>query len=303
MTRVGCRPVRRLGTLVALVLTLSGMARVGTVHHAEPKEVSLPEPPEAADAERGAAQSPFPGLVDWPDATGIPEPGRVEDAQNSGTSAGQQDAPGPVDLGTITGRLISCAGSLPGARVSIEGHPFPLPVISGLAGVFTLSHVPPGTFDVTIEAEGQPRVTIAAVRVVAGRLTDVGEIPLGDLTTDAEHCGACGTRCPPGASCVYSVCICPDDRVRCGDTCVTLADLEHCRACGSRCHEWPNTIPQCGPEGCIFSCIEGTADCDNRWTTGCETGIDTDPKNCGGCGAACAPGQVCADYACRWPER
>jgi hypothetical protein len=207
----------------------------------------------------------------------------------------------PVAAGTIRGRLVSCSGSVPGVRVSIEGHPSP--EITGLAGIFTLSSVPPGTHDVTVEASDQPRATITGVRVVAGETTDLGEIPIGDLTADAQHCGACTTRCPPEASCEYGACLCAAGLVRCGDRCVTLTNVEHCRACGNSCPEWPNTIPRCGPDDCIFSCVEGFADCDGRRITGCETRIESDPTHCGACNIACAPDQVCVDYVCRWRER
>ncbi len=278
MTRVGCRARERLGPLVAVALTLFGMATVAAADPPEPTALCAPQPLEAPGARRGnAGQPPTPRPADWCTATG----------QNPSES---------VDAGTVRGRLVSCAGSLRGAQVSIADHPGG--VVTGTAGLFVLSPVPQGTFGVTIEVPGQPRVTIA-VDVAAGRITDLGDIPLGDLTTDPEHCGDCGTRCPPGASCVYSVCICPDGLVRCGDACVTLADLDHCRACWSRCDEWPNMIPQCGAESCIYSCVEGTADCDGRRTTGCETRIDSDAKNCGSCGNVCAPGHRCVDYTCQ----
>ena len=175
--------------------------------------------------------------------------------------------------------------------------------MSGLAGLFELSHVPSGTFGLTIQAQGQPPATILGIHVAPDRITDLGEILLADLTADPEHCRACGQRCPPGAQCVYGVCICPDGLVRCGDTCSTLADLEHCRACGNRCPQWPNTIPLCGDQDCVFWCMTGTADCDSRRTTGCETRIDSDVNNCGACGNVCAPGQACVNFTCQQVER
>lgn len=262
------------------------MATVAAVDLAEPNGMSAPEPP--------------PGPAGTCDPTSIAEPPRVEGPQGSGWTAGRRDPAESADPGAIRGRLVTCGGSLPGAHVSIEGHP--QPAISELGGLFLLSHVPPGTFDVTVEAPGEPPATIA-IRVAAGRIADLGDILLGDLTADPGHCGDCAMRCPEAASCVYGVCLCADGLVRCGNACVTLADLDHCRACSNRCEEWPNMIPQCGAKDCIFSCLEGTADCDGRRTTGCETRIDSDAKNCGDCGNVCAPGQRCINYTCQQVER
>ena len=276
------------------------MATVAAADPPEPAALCAPEPPEAPGARRDAGQPPTPRPADWCTATGIAEDTRRESLQASVSADTTQDPSESVDAGTVRGRLVSCAGSLRGVQVSIAGTP--RRTVTGTAGLFVLSPVPPGKFDVTIEVPGQPRVTIT-VDVAAGRITDLGDIPLGDLTTDPGHCGDCETRCPQGAACVYSVCICPDGLVRCGDACVTLADLDHCRGCLNRCHEWPNMIPRCGAEDCIYSCVEGTADCDGRRTTGCETLIDSDAKNCGACGNVCAPGQRCVDSTCQWVER
>jgi hypothetical protein len=46
-----------------------------------------------------------------------------------------------------------------------------------------------------------------------------------------------------------------------------------------------------------IACDEGTADCDGRLSTGCETDV-TLPSACGGCGVVCAPGAHCVHGAC-----
>ncbi|PYM07532.1 MAG: hypothetical protein DMD82_05155 [Candidatus Rokuibacteriota bacterium] len=204
--------------------------------------------------------------------------------------------PGQVNAGAIGGRFISCSGAVAGVRVSIEGRAHS--ALSGPTGAFELNDLPPGTFVVTVEAQGE-RATIARVQVLSGQMTDVGEINLTDRGTDAKHCGMCGKRCPPGASCVYGVCICPDEAIVCGDTCTALADLEHCLACWNRCAAFPSMIPQCGEKDCLFQCVDGTADCDGRRLNGCETRIDSDARNCGACGHVCAPGQRCVESRCQ----
>jgi len=202
----------------------------------------------------------------------------------------------PGTGGAIGGRFVSCSGAVAGVQVSIEGRAHS--AVSGPTGAFELTDLPPGTFDVIVEAQGQ-RGTIPGIQVVSGRTTDVGEINLTDRGADPKHCGVCGRRCPLDASCVYGRCICPDGLTLCGDTCTTLADLDHCRACRNRCAAGPNMVPMCGIRDCVYQCAEGTADCDSRRTTGCETRTDRDVNNCGGCGNVCKPSQRCVASRCQ----
>lgn len=46
-----------------------------------------------------------------------------------------------------------------------------------------------------------------------------------------------------------------------------------------------------------IACEPGTADCDGRLSTGCETDTTT-AHDCGACGAICEPGRQCVDGAC-----
>ena len=222
---------------------------------------------------------------------------RVADVRAPIEAASSESAPGQlVNAGAIAGRVVSCAGPIPGTRVSIGGRADS--ATSGPGGAFELNDLPPGTFDLTFEAQEQ-QGTIAGIHVVSGQTTDIGEINLTDVRADPNHCGRCGTRCPPGASCAYGGCACPAGLTLCGDTCTGLADLEHCRACQNRCVAWPNTIPRCGAQDCVFQCFAGTADCDGRRINGCETQIDRDGRNCGACGNVCAPGLRCVDSRCQ----
>jgi hypothetical protein len=50
-----------------------------------------------------------------------------------------------------------------------------------------------------------------------------------------------------------------------------------------------------------MSCINGTCSCapeTNRCGNQCVD-VLTDPTNCGGCGRACNPGQICVNGACQ----
>ena len=83
-----------------------------------------------------------------------------------------------------------------------------------------------------------------------------------------------------------------------------LVDDNNCGACGRKCpvpSDWPRTATAaCHESRCQLECFPGRADCDNDMTNGCETSIDSDPNNCGGCGIRCdvAAGQPCVRGQC-----
>jgi hypothetical protein len=90
--------------------------------------------------------------------------------------------------------------------------------------------------------------------------------------------------CPPipGAdlACCAMVCV---------DTMTNAGDCGGCNACSSN-HMLTIT---CGAGACNGNCDMGYADCDNdKQKDGCETDIDTDTSNCGGCGKACSANHV-----------
>lgn len=281
-----------------------------------PRDPTRPGPRSSASgAGAGAAQgrgSPMPDQPRFGDGRLVPGPRRAGGGQPAPVgqpvpasktlghpaSFADQDPPeARVASGKIRGRLLACSGSFAAARVSISGHP--KSTVTSPAGAFELDLVPPGRLDLVIETHDEGRVTIPGVAVIAGKMTDLGDVQLSDVVADPANCGACSQACPPGASCVYGVCICPEGFVRCGGTCTALDELDHCRACRNRCEAWPGMVPVCGPWDCVFLCVDGTADCDGRRLTGCESRIDSDPNNCGGCGVVCDPGRSCANAECR----
>jgi hypothetical protein len=124
-----------------------------------------------------------------------------------------------------------------------------------------------------------------------------------NTSSDSNNCGACGNVCPSSQRCEKGSCVCAVQR--------------SCGACGNVCP--PSTEPPFPPEwnaerGCVQgqcnqpNCSGVFADCNGDFTgnptaagDGCETRIVDDPKNCGGCGVTCAPGEYCSGTECVCP--
>ncbi|MEZ4407922.1 MAG: hypothetical protein R3A52_15820 [Polyangiales bacterium] len=116
---------------------------------------------------------------------------------------------------------------------------------------------------------------------------------------DTMNCGACGRVCviPHGtATCMMGRCgvgTCDPGYADCdgdptnGCETDTRTSTVHCGGCGTRCST-VNGAPACVNGMCgVGRCNPGFADCDMNPANGCETVIETDPRNCGRCGNAC----------------
>lgn len=97
--------------------------------------------------------------------------------------------------------------------------------------------------------------------------------------------GVPGVCCPPGHFLYNSLCL-PDDEplYRCGfeysgQPCTTM-----------------NADATCMNGACAEVCHPSFGDCDGK-PGECETSLTT-PQNCGACGNACAPGEVCTSAGC-----
>ncbi|AKV01342.1 hypothetical protein AKJ09_08005 [Labilithrix luteola] len=122
-------------------------------------------------------------------------------------------------------------------------------------------------------------------------------------------CGACGNACPADQDCRYSKktdkyeCLCPAGKTYCDGECVDLAtDPSNCGSCGYPCNSDRRkySVGICTFGTCSRQCAKGRADCNGNPADDCETNIDSDPKNCGGCGIACDAlvGQACVGGQC-----
>lgn len=137
------------------------------------------------------------------------------------------------------------------------------------------------------------------------------------LDKDPANCGLCGNACDAGVICWRGACGCPSGYTQCGNDCVKLVDDDsNCGACGHACETppldagpstWlcgpgvypPNVGFNCATSTCGLHCASGFGNCNaDVCGDGCETALTDDHENCGSCGHACAPEQICAQGKC-----
>jgi len=107
-----------------------------------------------------------------------------------------------------------------------------------------------------------------------------------NLSTDVSNCGMCGHQCNPGEVCCTGGCS------------NLLTDPNNCGSCGNACtvaHGWGVCV---GAICKIGGCNPPWADCNGIYADGCETNLSRDSNNCGSCGHACGPNQVCCNSVC-----
>jgi hypothetical protein len=118
------------------------------------------------------------------------------------------------------------------------------------------------------------------------------------LQNDINNCGACGTVCPGGQSCVNAQCAvaCPSTEIVCGALCVDpKSDNNNCGACNHVCPAGQ----ACGANGCAPTCGPGETLCGTQCVN-----LTNSNGNCGACatedaGAVCPGGEVCSNSKCQ----
>ena len=134
-----------------------------------------------------------------------------------------------------------------------------------------------------------------------------------NLRVDPKNCTACGNVCalrnvlPACADgCYLGACAFGFDDCNgmVADGCETSVsgDVNNCGACGIRCGSVPNAKNACISGACqLTGCNNGYSDCDGNVMNGCEILSNSDARNCGACGNACAQGAVCIGGVCTCP--
>jgi hypothetical protein len=119
-----------------------------------------------------------------------------------------------------------------------------------------------------------------------------------DLGGDARHCGNCGEVCPAGSFCSGQVC-----RTDAGSSSPPLADCEDAGcAAGTLCATgYSCRLTSCPADSNGDNCITSAGPSDGTCCTGACADTITDTRNCGGCGIACSPGEICVNSACAEP--
>ncbi len=125
----------------------------------------------------------------------------------------------------------------------------------------------------------------------------------GDAASAPKRELACiGTECPAPFS------TCSDKpSFKCGTN--LLTDPNNCGACGVECKGFDaiNMSAGCAQGACAFECqtkeiglgnLFVFKNCNGLLDDGCEIDVNADPRNCGICGNACAPGVSCINGRC-----
>ncbi|HVJ16082.1 MAG TPA: hypothetical protein VM686_11655 [Polyangiaceae bacterium] len=114
------------------------------------------------------------------------------------------------------------------------------------------------------------------------------------LSNATTHCNSDDKKCAV-TSCQGGYKDCNDDE---GDGCEADVDRDetNCGSCKNRCGA-ENGVAVCSKGECqIVYCSAPFANCDERYSTGCETDVRTSSQHCGGCNQPCAG--TCVDRVC-----
>jgi hypothetical protein len=129
-------------------------------------------------------------------------------------------------------------------------------------------------------------VTVTATLLAVGCNSVLG-IPEVGHRADEDAGGEAPVACPPGQISCNDVCVSVlDPSTGCGDPSCKPCALGHAKVA-------------CVEGACaIEACEDGFGNCNGAREDGCEATLRDDPKNCGTCGLACAPGFACTASVC-----
>ena len=138
-----------------------------------------------------------------------------------------------------------------------------------------------------------------------------------DTSSSVTNCGRCGTPGNPATcdnthgtpGCSGGVCTIAcaagfgncDGNAANGCEATTTSNASNCGTCGTTCVAASGT-PACLNSACtVAGCNAGFADCDAKYSNGCEARLTTDAANCGACNNICNSSNgtaSCANGAC-----
>lgn len=122
-----------------------------------------------------------------------------------------------------------------------------------------------------------------------------------DTATDPMNCGGCNAACSLAGAMTYgcsngtcAILMCQpgfgdcDKDPKNGCEVDLTRDPANCGACMNVCKPANVGAARCVMSACGYDrCNDGYKDCDGDAANGCETGVQTDVKNCGACANAC----------------
>lgn len=148
------------------------------------------------------------------------------------------------------------------------------------------------------------RLSLAAVAALVVASACARSVEDGQV---APELASPATNPAPQNACVETQC--PAPWLTCGGAAPCAvdprSDVNHCGSCEKSCPKQTRSTGGtyvCTNGECQLACLPGYGNCNGELKDGCETPLESDPKNCGGCGITCKEGDPCWRGACGCPS-